>query len=97
MSAGDNEIGGMRLPGLMLWALLIQPARFPVVLGTVAAPIVVRLPNVVRSGPIVPWAWVARTVWQPAHASRVMTSSPRAAASSSGGDGACRWRATQRA
>ncbi len=57
-----SNIGGISAPGLMFWASTIHLARFSGVFGSVLAPIVVRSPKSVRSGPTVPWAGVPRIV-----------------------------------
>ena len=52
----ETAIGGMRLPSLIDWALVIQRRRLVAVLGTVRAPSVRRSPISVRFGPIFPAA-----------------------------------------
>src|SRR5437588_12470482 len=71
-------MGGIRLPGLIVWALSTHPERLPVEFGTVLAPSVRRLPMSLRSGPTTPWGCVPRIVWQPAHGALTKTSWPLA-------------------
>ena len=82
-------MGGMTLPGLMACASMIQPPRFPAVLATVPAPIVLRLPKCVRSGPTAPLAPVPAMVWHAAHAEERNTCRPCSSVASVGTAGTC--------
>src|SRR4051794_27042185 len=64
----DIWFGGMRQPGLMACAFMIQPPRLPMVFGNSPAAIVFRLAMWVKSGPTRDPAGVPRMVWHITHA-----------------------------
>src|SRR5438093_3005422 len=67
-SSERRGIGGIRFPGFTDCESPIQMARFDGVLESAPAPMEIRLPTWVRSGPTSPRASVPLIVWHPTHA-----------------------------
>ena len=66
-ACGREMKPGIAAPGLMPAGWSSQAKRFSRLFGSVAAPMVVRLPKCVRSGPTLPVSVTPRTVWQAPH------------------------------